>query len=266
MLDMISQGVMGMTELLDNLAMGVYYGGYGYGYGYGYLSYLVFMLPALLLGLWAQAKVKHTFNKYNKISNSRNITGAQAARMILDKNGLSHIRIEHVSGKLTDHYDPRDGVLRLSSSVHDSTSIGAVGVAAHEAGHAIQDAEEYAPIRIRNAIVPVCNLGSSIGPILIMVGCLFAGSKFGLSLVFFGILLFSLVAVFQLVTLPVEFDASSRALSIIRDSGMFAEGDYKGAKKVLSAAAMTYVAALITSVMQILYYVIRFLGGSRRSD
>ena len=246
MLNMISQGVMDMTGLLDHLVMGAYHGSYGYGYGYGYLSYLVFMLPALLLGLWAQAKVTHTFNKYNKISNSRNITGAQAARMILDKNGLSHIRIEHVSGKLTDHYDPRDGVLRLSSSVHDSTSIGAVGVAAHEAGHAIQDAEEYAPIRIRNAIVPVCNLGSSI--------------------VFFGILLFSLVAVFQLVTLPVEFDASSRALSIIRDSGMFAAGDYKGAKKVLSAAAMTYVAALITSVMQILYYVTRFLGGARRDD
>ena len=141
-----------------------------------------------------------------------------------------------------------------------------MGVAAHEAGHAMQDAEEYAPIRIRNAIVPVCNLGSSIGPILIVVGCLFAGNKFGLSLVFFGILMFSLVAVFQLVTLPVEFDASSRALSIIRDSGMFAERDYKGAKKVLSAAAMTYVAALITSVMQILYYVTRFLGGTRRND
>jgi len=266
MLDMILQGTIDLAGSFGNLLMGAYYGGYGYGYGYGYLSYLVFMLPALLLGLWAQAKVKHTFRKYNRIGNSRNITGAQAARMILDKNGLSHIQIEHVAGNLTDHYDPKDGVLRLSSSVYNSTSIGAVGVAAHEAGHAIQDAEEYAPIRIRNAIVPVCNFGSSVGPILIVIGCLFAGNKLGLSLVFFGILLFSLVAVFQLVTLPVEFDASSRALSIIRDSGMFGQEDYKGAKKVLSAAAMTYVAALITSVMQVLYYVVRFLGVGRRDD
>ncbi len=252
--------------MLEMMTMGAYYGGYGYGYGYGYLSYLVFMLPALLLGLWAQAKVKHTFNKYNKISNSRGMTGAQAARMVLDRNGLSYVRIEHVNGSLTDHYDPKDNVIRLSSSVYNSASIGAVGVACLEAGHAVQHAEEYTPIRIRNAIIPVCNFGSSFGPVLILIGCLFSGSKFGLSLVFFGILLFSLVAVFQLVTLPVEFDASNRALSVIRDSGMFAEADYKGARKVLSAAAMTYVAALITSLLQILYYVLRYLGGGRRDD
>lgn len=252
--------------MLEMMTMGAYYGGYGYGYGYGYLSYLVFMLPALLLGLWAQAKVKHTFNKYNKISNSRGMTGAQAARMVLDRNGLSYVRIEHVNGSLTDHYDPKDNVIRLSSSVYNSASIGAVGVACHEAGHAVQHAEEYTPIRIRNAIIPVCNFGSSAGPVLILIGCLFSGSKLGLSLVFFGILLYSLIAVFQLVTLPVEFDASNRALSVIRDSGMFAEADYKGAKKVLSAAAMTYVAALVTSLLQILYYVLRYLGGGRRND
>lgn len=252
--------------MLGILTMGAYYGGYSYGYGYGYLSYLIFMLPALLLGLWAQAKVKHTFNKYNKISNSRGMTGAQAARMVLDKNGLSYVRIERVSGQLTDHYDPRDNVIRLSSPVYNSTSIGAVGVACHEAGHAVQHAEEYTPIKLRNAIIPVCNIGSSVGPILIIIGCLFAGNQFGRSLIFFGILLYSLIAVFQLITLPVEFDASGRALTIIRDSGMFADEDYRGAKKVLSAAAMTYVAALITSVMQILYYAVRFLGAGRRND
>lgn len=257
----------GMMQLMAGSGiMSLYYGGYGYGYGYGYLSYLIYMLPALLLGLWAQAKVKSTFKKYNRIGNSGNITGAQAARMILDQNGLSYIRIERIQGDLTDHYDPKDGVIRLSTAVHDSTSIGAVGVAAHEAGHAVQDAEEYAPIRIRNAIVPVCNFGSSVGPILIMIGCIFAGSRLGVNLMFFGILLFSLVAVFQLVTLPVELNASKRALQVIGDSGRFAKEDYKGAKKVLTAAAMTYVAALVTSVMQVLYYVTRYLGVGRRDD
>lgn len=263
MLGMILTGMNGIAGIADSLVMGAYYGGYRYGHGGGYLSYLIFMLPALLLGVWAQTKVSSTFNKYNKISNSRNMTGAQVARMVLDRNGLSYVRIEHVNGRLTDHYDPRDNVIRLSSAVYDSTSIGAIGVACHEAGHAVQHAEEYAPIRLRNAIIPVCNLGSAVGPIMIMIGCLFAGSKMGLSLIFFGILLFSLVAVFQLVTLPVEFDASSRALKVIGNSGMFTDTDYKGAKKVLKAAAMTYVAALITTIMQILYYVVRIFGSRR---
>lgn len=261
---MISMGIMSMAETLGNQVMGAYYGGYGY--GYGYLSYLIFMLPALLLGLWAQAQVKHTFNKYSKIGNSGNVTGAQAARMILDQNGLQYVRIEQVGGQLTDHYDPKKGVIRLSSSVYNSSSIGAIGVAAHEAGHAVQHAEEYAPLRIRNAIVPICNFGSSVGPILIIIGCVFANRSFGVNLMFFGILLFSLVALFQLVTLPVEFDASSRALKVIKSSSIFREEDVKGARKVLKAAAMTYVAALITSVMQILYYAINFLGVGRRDD
>lgn len=270
MVDILLESVTGMTDVLGNLVMAAYsdgyYGGYGYGYGYGYLSYLIFMLPALLLGLWAQAKVKGTFKKYNKISNSRHMTGEQVARMILDQNRLTYVRIERVSGSLTDHYDPKDHVIRLSSDVYNSTSIGAIGVAAHEAGHAVQHAEEYAPIKVRNAIIPVCNFGSSAGPILIMLGCLFAGNTLGRSLIFFGIVLFSLVALFQLVTLPVEFNASSRALSVIRDSGIFGEEDYKGAKKVLSAAALTYVAALISTIMQILYYVLRYLGRGRRDD
>lgn len=260
MMQNFSQG----TILASQFAMGAYSSGYGhYGYGYGYLSYLIFMLPALLLGLWAQMKVKGTFSKYNRIGNSRGMTGAQAARMVLDKNGLSYVRIEPISGELTDHYDPRDNVIRLSSPVYNSTSIGAIGVACHEAGHAVQHAEEYTPIKLRNAIIPVCNFGSSVGPILILIGCLFGGDQLGRSIIFFGILLFSLVAVFQLITLPVEFDASGRALTVIRDSGMFGDEDYKGAKKVLSAAAMTYVAALVTSIMQILYYVVRYLGRSR---
>lgn len=266
---MAGMGFMGTVSIMaiyGSQVMGAYYRGYGYGYGYGYFSYLIFILPALLLGLWAQANVKHAFNKYNKINNSRNVTGAQVARMILDQNGLRHIRVEQISGQLTDHYDPKKGVIRLSSSVYNSASIGAIGVAAHEAGHAVQHAEEYAPIRIRNAIVPVCNFGSHAGPILIVIGCLFANSSFGVNLIFLGIILFSLVALFQLVTLPVEFDASSRALNVIKNNGMFLEKDVKGARKVLKAAALTYVAALVTTIMQILYYVTRFLGGGRRND
>lgn len=259
-------GILGIAQLAGSQVMGAFYGGYGYGYGYGYFSYLIFMLPALLLGLWAQARVKGTFNKYSKIKNSRNVTGEQMARMILDRNGLRNISVEHVRGDLTDHYDPKSGVIRLSSSVYNSTSIGAIGVAAHEAGHAVQDAEDYAPIRIRNSIVPVCNFGSRVGPIMIIIGCLFANRNFGVGLMIFGIALFSLVAIFQLVTLPVEFDASARAIRVIRDSGMFMEEDVKGTKKVLKAAAMTYVAALISSIMQILYYAVRFLGVGRRND
>lgn len=251
--------------MLGMLAMGSLYGGYGGYGGYygGYLSYLIFLLPAMILGFWAQMKVKGTFNKYNRIGNSRGMTGEQAARMVLDRNGLSYVRIEHISGELTDHYDPRDNVIRLSSPVYNSTSIGAIGVAAHEAGHAVQHAEDYAPIKLRNAIIPVCNIGSNVGPIMILIGCLLSGT-FGRSLILFGIMLFSLVALFQLVTLPVEFDASGRALAVIRDSGIFDAEDYRGAKKVLSAAAMTYVAALVTTLSQILYYVVRFLGVGRR--
>ncbi len=257
------EGIVGgihTATLLGSQVMGLYYGGYRYGYGSGYLSYLVFILPALLLGIYAQSKVQHTFKKYNKISNSRRMTGEQMARMVLDRNGLTNVRIEHISGELTDHYDPRDNVIRLSTPVYNSTSIGAIGVAAHEAGHAVQHAENYAPIKLRNAILPACNFGSSIGPVLIMIGFLFAGNLFGRSLFFVGIVLFSLVALFQLVTLPVELDASSRALKVIRDSGMFVKEDLTGSKKVLKAAALTYVAALVTSVMQILYYVTRFRG------
>lgn len=269
-MNILLQGMLGITKLTGIMQLVAYsdgyYHSYGYGYGYGYLSYLIFMLPALLLGLWAQSKVKSTFHKYNHVRNSRGMTGAEAARMVLDRNRLTYVQIEQISGELTDHYDPRDHVIRLSSDVYHSTSIGAVGVACHEAGHAVQHAEEYAPIKLRNAIIPVCNFGSSVGPIMILIGCFFGGSTLGRSIIFFGILLFSLVAVFQLVTLPVEFNASNRALEVIRDSGHFADDDYKGAKKVLTAAALTYVAALVTTLTQILYYILRYLGRGRRND
>lgn len=266
-MDLLMQNVTNLADSFVDVTMGLYYGGYygGYGYGYGYFSYLLYMLPALLLGLWAQFKVNSTFKKYNRIGNSRNMTGAQAARFVLDKNNLSQIRVEHIRGELTDHYDPKAYVIRLSDAVYNSTSIGAIGVAMHEAGHAVQHAEDYSPMKVRSAIVRVCNFGSSLGPIMILLGCIFAGD-FGQKMILLGIALFSLVAVFQLVTLPVEFNASNRALAVIRDSGMFVDEDYKGAKKVLNAAALTYVAALVTSVMQILYYVTSFLGGGRRRD
>lgn len=253
-----------MIDWIMGLYYGGYYGGYGYGYAYGYLSYLIYMLPALLLGLWAQFQVKSTFRRYSDKSNSRNMTGAQAAKEVLSRSGITNVRIEHVPGSLTDHYDPRTQVIRLSDEVYASTSIAAIGVAMHEAGHAVQHAKDYSPMKIRSAIVGISNFGSSIGPVMILIGALFAGD-FGTKLIIGGIALFSLVALFQLVTLPVEFNASNRALKVIRESGMFQNEDYKGAKKVLKAAALTYVAALVTSIAQILYYVTRFLGG-RRSD
>ena len=255
--------------MINMILMGsfVYSSGLGrYGsYSSGYLTYLIFLLPAMLLGLWAQMKVKGTFEKYNLIENSKGMTGAQAARMVLDQNGLSYVRIEHIPGELTDHYDTHGQVIRLSTSVYGSTSVGAIGVAAHEAGHAVQHAEGYAPIKIRNTIIPACNIGSRVGPLMIIIGCLMAGSM-GRTLIFYGILLFSLVALFQLVTLPVEFDASNRALMAIKDSGIFDNEDYDGAKKVLSAAAMTYVAALVTTLSQMFYYATRYLGVGRRRD
>ncbi|PWL56052.1 MAG: peptidase [Clostridiales bacterium] len=224
-----------------------------------YYSYILFMLPAMLLALWAQFSVSSTFKKYQSVTNSRFLTGSEAARAILDANGLRHVRIERINGKLTDHYDPRTEVIRLSDSVYDSASVGAVGVAAHEAGHAVQHATGYAPLRLRTAILPVCNIGSAAAPYLIMLGLLFSIVQLYLA----GIFAFSLVALFQLVTLPVEFNASRRALAALSGGTGLSDSDLKGAKKVLSAAAMTYVAALFTSFMQILFYLSRL---NRRRD
>lgn len=221
--------------------------------------YLILVIPALILASIAQVKIKTTYAKYSKIQNTRHLTGAQAAMMVLSNYGINNVRIEHVSGNLTDHYDPRTNVIRLSDSVYNGTSISAVGVACHEAGHAAQHAEGYLPIKIRNAIIPICNIGSAAGIPLALVG-------FFLSigwLVDFGLILYSLIAVFQFATLPVEFNASMRAIRVIGESDILYDDEISGAKKVLRAAAMTYVASLVVALASLLRYVLIF---NRRRD
>lgn len=214
---------------------------------YYYGEYWI-LLPAILLTLYASFKVNSTFRKYSKVENSRGITGYDCARKILDSNGLSDVEIQRVEGSMTDHYDPRSRVLRLSDTVFNVDSIAAVSVAAHECGHAIQHQQGYAPLTIRNTIVPAVNLASSFSWILILLGLFFSFSN----LITVGIIFFAATVVFQLITLPVEFNASSRALRIISDMGIVYGGEEKAAKKVLSAAALTYVAAALTSILQLL--------------
>ncbi len=221
--------------------------------------YIVLVLPAIILATVAQIKVKTTYSKYSKEMNARGYTAAQVARMILDKNGLYDVKIERVSGDLTDHFDPRTNVVRLSQSVHDSTSVAAIGVAAHEVGHAVQYAESYAPMKLRGAIIPVTNIGASFSPIIMLVG-IFMGVY---PLIYFGIALYSLMAVFQLVTLPVEFNASARALRTLDRDAILTRDEVGSAKKVLAAAAMTYVAALLVSLANILRLLLIFGGGRR---
>lgn len=220
------------------------------GYLYYNFSYLIFMLPCLILSIYCSAKVNSTFNKYSKIENTRRITGAQAAQYVLSSHGVTGVRIEPCSGNLTDHFDPRTNVIRLSESVYNSTSVAAVGVAAHEAGHAVQHAQGYVPNKIRTAIVPVTNFGSRFSWILIMIGLLLP-VEYNFVIVL-GILFFSFSVIFTLITLPVEFNASSRALKTIKDTNLLYGDEYVGAKKTLSAAAMTYVAAAATSIAQLL--------------
>lgn len=224
-------------------------------------TYVLIVLPAVLIALWASANVNSTFKKYAQIPSTSGFTGADAARRILDANGLTHIRIEHVNGKLTDHYDPKAEVIRLSDSVYDNRSAAAIGVAAHEAGHAVQHAEGYFPLVVRNAIIPVCNIGSNLAMPLILLGLVL--DMFGLCTI--GILAFSLSMVFQLITLPVEFNASSRALAALASSGRFTEEDLSNAKKTLRAAALTYVAALAVSLANLLRLII-LVNGRRRRD
>ncbi len=216
--------------------------------------YIIFMLPAFILSMICQFAVKSTFEKYSKIKNGRGMTGRDAAETVL-RNGdgqtsVTGVRVLSTSGSLTDHFDPRTNEIRLSEPVYDKASIAAVGVAAHEAGHAVQHATEYAMIKIRTAIIPVCNIGAKFAPYLILIGILMSFEPLYLA----GIILFATVALFQLVTLPVEFNASKRALRAIDETGMLSDDELAGAKKVLTAAAMTYVAALFTSLMQIFYY------------
>ncbi len=220
------------------------------GYLYYDFSYFIFMIPCLILSIYCSAKVNSTFNKYSKVANKRGITGAQAAQNVLTSNGVTGVRIEQVAGNLTDHFDPRTNVIRLSESVYNSSSVAAVGVAAHEAGHAVQHAQGYVPNKIRSAVVPVANIGSRLSWILIFIGLLLPVQySFVVTL---GIVFFSFSVIFTLITLPVEFNASKRALATIQDTNLLYDDEYKGAKKTLSAAAMTYVAAAATSVAQLL--------------
>ena len=215
---------------------------------YYYDSTYVLVLIGFALSLFASFGVKSTFAKYSKVNASRGITAASAARRILDRNGLSHISIEQVAGDLTDHFDPRSNVVRLSASTYNSSSVAAIGVAAHECGHAIQHAVGYAPIKVRNSIVPVVNIGNTLSMPLFLIGLLLGYHQ----LAFAGIILFSLVLVFQLVTLPVEFNASRRAMNILDGDNMLFDEELTGAKKVLRSAALTYVAAVAATALQLL--------------
>ena len=239
--------------------MGYYY------YGFD-VSYLIFVLPCLLLSLWASANVNSTFKKYSKQLSSRGITGAEAARRVLYANGVHNVRIERVSGNLTDHYDPKTNVIRLSDSVYDSTSTAAIGVACHEAGHAVQYAKNYAPIKLRAAIVPITNIGSKLAMPLILIGLLLSfGESISYGFVYAGIACFSLSVIFQLVTLPVEFNASRRAMEAIESGDLLNTEEQKGARKTLTAAALTYVAATAVALAQLLRLLLLF-GGRRRKN
>ena len=224
-------------------------------------TYLVFIVPCVILSLFCQFKVQSNFSKYSQISNSRRMTGAQAAEYVLRHNGVTGVVIEHVSGSLTDHFDPRSNVIRLSDSVYSSMSVAAIGVAAHEAGHAVQHANGYIPHKIRSAILPIANIGSKLSWILILIGLIFY-AKIGMILLNIGIILFSASVLFTVATLPVEFDASRRALRCFRETNLIVGEEYDGAKKVLQAAAMTYVASAVTSIMQLL----RLIFISRRRN
>ncbi len=232
-------------------------------------STLLVLIPAMLFAFWAQLRVKSTFNKYAKVYNRRGMTGADAARAVLDANGLHNVTIERVRGELTDHYDPRDNVIRLSEVVYGSTGIAALGVAAHEAGHAVQHAKGYVPIKIRAAIIPMTRFGSMLSGPLFLIGMLIAayaqtGSMLGDVFMLTGILFFSFATLFQLVTLPTEFNASARAMRALEDCGILAADELPAARKTLSAAAMTYVAALASSLASLLRLILIFNNSSRR--
>ena len=229
-------------------------------------TYMVLVLPCIILSLWASSNVKSTFNRYSKQYSSRRITGAEAANRVLSANGVTGVRIERVSGNLTDHFDPKTNVIRLSDSVYDSTSTAAIGVACHEAGHAVQYAKSYGPIRLRAAVIPVTNFGSRIAMPLILLGVLLSAfMEASYTLVYLGIACFGLSLVFQLITLPVEFNASRRAMQAIERVNILTDEEQKGARKTLTAAALTYVAATAVALSQLLRLLVIF-GGRRRRD
>ena len=225
--------------------------------------HLIFALPGLLLAMWARFRLNRTFNKYSKVSTSRGMTGAQVARSLLDAYGLHHVKVEGVPGQLTDHYDPRSHTLRLSEATYSSPSVAAAGVAAHEMGHALQHAENYAPLTLRGAMVPATNFGNNLGPWIVMGGLLlssFVNSALGIMVAWLGVGLFGLAVLFSIVTLPVEFDASRRAKKLLHSEGILFQDELQGVDKVLDAAALTYVAAAISAIGTMLYYVFILLG------
>ena len=231
----------------------------GYPFGFYDPTYIL-VIFAFLLSLFASYGVKSTFSRFSNVKNARGLTGRDAAREILDRNGLYNIAIEHVAGDLTDHFDPRSNVIRLSDATFYSTSVAAIGVAAHEAGHAIQHAVGYKPIKMRNAVIPIANIGSTLSMPVFIIGLILSNERLALT----GILLFSAVLLFQLVTLPVEFNASGRALKILDSTGMLSDKEVGQAKKVLKAAAMTYVASVASTALQLLRLLLIF--NNRRRD
>lgn len=236
-------------------------GHYGY-YGYYFDPTYLLVLIGAVLCIWAQMRVSSTYKKYARVRSRSGLTGAQAAQRILQMSGIYDVRIEHVRGELTDHYDPSNKVLRLSDSVYGSDSIAAIGVAAHECGHAVQHDKGYAPLSIRSALVPVANIGSRAGIPIIILGAILGMNQV---LIQIGIWAFALAVLFQLVTLPVEFNASGRALAMLGDYGMLEQDETRGCRKVLSAAALTYVAAAASAILQ-LFRLILLFGDNRRRD
>ncbi len=226
------------------------------------------MIPVFIFALICQAKVKSNYKKYSRVMNRRGMTGAQAAHYLLQLNGITDVSIVPCGGNLTDNYNPKTKTINLSEGVYNSTSVAAVGIACHEAGHACQHAQEYSPLKLRNAIIPATRIGSNLGVILCIGGIYLTSlaslSELGTTIAYIGIILYSFVVLFQLITLPVEFDASKRALATIRDNQFLYEDEYKGAKKVLTAAALTYVAALASALATLLRLLLIVSGGSRR--
>ncbi len=223
------------------------------------------MIPPLIFMIYAQTKVNSAFNKYSKVANSQHITGAEAAEKLLRSNGLDDIKVEGVKSRLGDHYDPSKKVLRLSPAVANTPSVAALGIVAHEVGHAVQDKVGYGFMRFRTTLVPAANLGSTLGYVFVILGFLLAlfGATFGMTVVWVGVFLFSLAVLFSLVTLPVEFNASNRARQMLRSTGLLVAQEYDGASTVLSAAALTYVAATLQAVAQLFYFVMLAMGGRR---
>jgi Zn-dependent membrane protease YugP len=230
-------------------------------YSGNYFLYLLISLPALLLGFWAQSKIRSAYSKYSQVRTATGMTGAEVARQMLDRNGLQNVRIEQVSGNLSDHYDPSSKTLRLSQGVYSSPSVAAAGVAAHETGHAIQDATSYGPLKLRSFMVPSVQIGSWVGPVVFMVGLMLSSTN----VAWLGIILFSVTAIFSLITLPVELNASARAKEWLANSGVIYSSELIGVNKVLDAAALTYVAGALQSLSTIFYYVTLLLGRSRRN-